>query len=77
MKTLEKVLKAENGDKNLINKREMVLITKREYSKFLLYQKAIQRRNEEEADINEAIKIYKKEKKEKKLKKIKSLTELD
>ena len=73
METLEKRVKIRQ---NIVGEREPIIISRKEYSEFLLYQKNIQKVNEEEIDTDEAIKIYKKEKKEGRLKKIKSLAEL-
>lgn len=74
MKTLETISKIRP---NITGKRESVVISKKEYDEFLLYQKNMQKTTEEERDTDEAITVYKKEKKEGKLRKLKSLAELD
>lgn len=74
MRTLEIISKIRP---NIIGKRESVVISKKEYDEFLLYQKNMQKIKEEERDTDEAISAYKKEKKGGKLRKLKSLAELD
>lgn len=74
MKTLEKISKIRP---NFAVNKNIVVVSKKEYSDFLVYQKNIQRKQEEERDIDEAVSVYKKEKKVGKLKKLKSLAELD
>ena len=73
METLERKVKIRQ---NIVGERESIVISQKEYGEFLLYQKNIQKINEEEKDTDEAIKTYKKEKKEGRSKKIKSLAEL-
>lgn len=74
MKTLETISKI---SPNFVNNGDLIVVSRKEYSEFLFYQKSLQKTKEEERDTNEAIRVYKKEKKEGKLRKLKSLAELD
>ena len=62
--------------KELIKERELIIIPRKKYEEFVNLQKIIKKWFIEEADIDQAIKIYKKEKREGKLKTIKSLADL-
>lgn len=74
MKTLEKI---STIPKSVTGDNELVIIPRKKYNEFLLYQRLVQKRSAEETDTDEAIKAYKEEKKEKKLKQLNSLAELD
>lgn len=63
--------------KNLIKNDDLVIIPRQKYEEFLDLERIIGKRLVEEADIDLAIKIYKKEKRQGKLKTIKSLADLD
>ncbi len=63
--------------KKLIKEKDLILIPRREYEKFLNLEKMIGKRLIEEADTDLATQIYQKEKKQGKLKAIKSLADLD
>ena len=63
--------------KNLIKNDDLVVIPRQKYKEFLNLEKIIERKIVEEADLDLAIKIYKKEKCQGKLKTIKSLVDLD
>ncbi|MBU2579020.1 hypothetical protein KKA09_02805 [Patescibacteria group bacterium] len=61
----------------MIKGDDLIIIPRRKYEKFLNLEKIIRKKLDEEADIDMAIQVYKKEKLNGKLKTIKSLTDLD
>ena len=60
MKTLEKISKI---SPNIANNGGLIVVSKKEYSESLLYQKSTQKIKEEERDTDEAISVYKKKRK--------------
>ena len=62
--------------KELIKEKELIIIPRKKYEEFMNLQKMVKKWFVEEADTDQAIKIYKKEKRQGKLKTIKSLAEL-
>ena len=62
--------------KTVGKEKELVLIPRREYEKFLDLEKDAQKRATEELDADKAVRIYQKEKQAGKLKSIKSLADL-
>ena len=62
--------------KGLRKNDDSVTIPRKKYEEFLEFEKIVEKRSEEEADTDEAIKIYKKEKQQVKLKIIKSLADI-
>jgi len=63
--------------KNLIPANDdLVIIPRKQYERFLSAGRQLEKRLSEEADIDEAIAVYKKEKKQGKLKVLKSFTSL-
>ncbi|MBI4993981.1 hypothetical protein HZC33_03490 [Candidatus Wolfebacteria bacterium] len=63
--------------KNLIKNDDLVIIPRQKYEEFLNLEKIIEKKMAEEADIDLAVQIYKKEKRQGKLKVIESLIDLD
>jgi hypothetical protein len=63
--------------KNLIRNDDLVIISRKKYERFLNLEKMIEKKLTEEADVDLAIQMYKKEKLRGKLKIIKSLSDLD
>lgn len=62
--------------KTVGKEKELVLIPRREYEKFLHLEEDAKKRAIEEQDTDKAIQVYQKEKREGKLKSIKSLADL-
>lgn len=65
-----------NIPKQLLREKELVILPKRDYERFLDLEKIAKKRLAEIADTDLAIKIYKREKRQGKLKTIKSLAGL-
>ena len=63
--------------KTVGKEKELVLIPRREYERFLHLEEDAQKRAIEERDIDKAVQTYQKEKRAGKLKSIKSLADLN